>query len=101
MMSSSDYSEDVYDKLERAGTFKKVDTCTAFLGVHDAVLSSVEFNDSLLCQVMIAATETNTLKLLIVVKKNTIILVIVLLFYCNGSVKRSLNRLKLLLKNTS
>jgi hypothetical protein len=43
--------EDVYDKLERAGTFKKADNCTVFLGIHDAVLSAVESNATLLSQV--------------------------------------------------
>jgi len=52
----SECSEDVYDKLERAGTFKKADNCTAFLGVHDAVLSAVESNSNLLSQVIIRLT---------------------------------------------
>lgn len=46
-------TEDVYDKLERAGTFKKADNCTVYLGIHDAVLSAVESNAYLLSQVTI------------------------------------------------
>lgn len=48
------YLDDVYDKLERAGTFKKSDNCMVFLGIHDAVLSAVESNTILFHQVLSA-----------------------------------------------
>lgn len=50
------FTEDVYDQLERAGTFENYSTCVVFHGIHDAVLSAVESNSALYNQVRLFLT---------------------------------------------